>query len=67
MTAALLPEEEGSGDLAKGMALVRYYFGRDPEGMSDEEFGKLLGEALWLERERQRIMEAAIVKWLQGI
>jgi hypothetical protein len=53
--------------LAKAFALVRHYFGRNPEGMGDEEFAKLLNEALWLERQRMKTTEAAIVKWFQGI
>jgi len=41
---------------------VRYTFGRDPEGMSEQEFFKLLGEATWLREERVQEIEEALAR-----
>lgn len=48
--------------MAKAFALIRSNFNRDPETLTDDEFSKLLNEALWLEKFRGDVLEARMKK-----
>lgn len=52
-------EKNGEDDIRKGNALIRSSFaGVTPEELKEEEWAKLLAEAMWLEERKVKMYEA---------
>lgn len=47
--------------------MVRFTFGKNPEEMSEEEFLKLLNEAVWLREYQVQMQEEALARVLVKI
>jgi len=48
--------------LPKAMALIRAHFYVDPKTLSDEEFGMLFSQAIWLESWRLKNLAEMVAK-----
>lgn len=55
----MISEKNGEDDIRKGNALIRSSFaGVIPEELKEEEWAKLLAEAMWLEERKVKMYEA---------
>lgn len=50
--------------LPKAMALIRAHFNVDPKNLTDEEFGMLFSQAIWLEGWRMKNLAEMVAKIL---
>lgn len=62
----MLDPTPGKHELLKCRAMIRANYHIDPDKLSDEQFGMLAAEAMWVEEMRARLIVAEVSKLLEG-